>query len=456
MTGGRDHGHNETVREKARPSLPLPRAAACAALLVAAFALACALSPANAAAAPARASAGPAIVSLTAQTATQPLPAAGAAVLLRVRVRDATVCTFLAQRTSFSELFPVGHVACSSGSASLRVPAIANAYETPVALSYTVRASGHGASVVQSISLREAAHPAAVPPTPPPVVPPTTTPPTTTPPPVTTPPVTTPGKPVPPPPVTTPTVTATPGTPSPAPAHLPPVSMRSTNWSGYMIPSSGPLITSVSGAFTVPTLDCAKTPNAGASTWAGIGGVGWSSGGSSGALLQTGVTTDCVNGVQQNYAWWEQYPSTPNQATPFRGLPVVAGDAIAVSVFQTGGAWETRVDDLARGLSGMMVTGQGWGVVSDGSTNFPLQGSTVGVSYAGGYTAEWIVEAYTQADTTTVPLAAYGTVSFTGLLTSLPGWALTANEGVALVQAGSVVSTPSLPSAGGFTLSYTG
>ncbi len=378
-------------------------------------------------------SAGPAIVSLTAQTATRPLPATGASVLLRVSVRNATSCTFLAQRSAFSDLYPLRRVACSQGVASLRVPAIANAYETPVALTYTVRVSGKGAGVERSITLREVAHAAAVQPTPPPVVPPVKTP-TTTPPVVTS---------TPPPP-----------TPGPLPGQLPPPFRQSLNWSGYVIPSSA-LVSSVSGAFNVPTLDCVKTPNAGASIWAGTGGFG----GSSGALLQTGVTTDCVDGVQRNYAWWELYPSVPNHAELFRGLPVVAGDAIQVSVFQTtGGAWETRVDDLGRGLSGVMVMGQGWGVLADGGgTSFPLQGSTADLSYAGGYSAEWIVEAYMQAaDMTLVQLAAYGTVSFTGLATSLPGWALIANEGVALVQAGSVVSTPSLPNAAGFTLSYIG
>lgn len=91
--------------------------------------------------------------------------------------------------------------------------------------------------------------------------------------------------------------------------------------------------------------------------------------------------------------------------------------------------WETRVDDLTTGLSGVMVTGEGWGVFADaGNGTFPKQGSTAGLSYSGGYTAEWIVEDYS-LNGSVVPFVDYGSVDFTGLTTSLSPWYLTANEG---------------------------
>lgn len=235
-----------------------------------------------------------------------------------------------------------------------------------------------------------------------------------------------------------------------------PSTSQSQNWSGYVVPSST-LVTDASGEWTVPTLNCSTTPNAGAATWVGIGGYGWPTGGSSGALLQTGVTTDCVSGVQENVGWWELVPTSPNQNWDFTGFPVSPGDTIQASVFQsTSGTWETRVDDLSTGLSAIMVTGSGWGVYTDGSGgSFTDQGSAVGISYSGGYTAEWVEEDYKSAGALT-PFADYGTVVFSDLGTSLGSWSLTPSEALEIVQDGQVLSTPSAPSGGNFSVSYTG
>jgi hypothetical protein len=232
---------------------------------------------------------------------------------------------------------------------------------------------------------------------------------------------------------------------------------ESTNWSGYIVPSSA-LITAVSGQWTVPTLNCAATPSGSAAIWVGIGGYGWPTGGTSGVLLQTGVRTDCANGVPQYAGWFEEYPSIPNTSKDFIGFPVSPGDSIQASIFQgSSGAWETKVDDLTTGLSGVMVTGEGWGVSADaGDGSFREQGSTAGLSYSGGYTTEWIVEDFTQPDGSLVPFADYGSVSFTGLTTSLAPWSLTTDEGVAMAQNGVVLSTPSPPSNDGFSVTYTG
>ena len=231
----------------------------------------------------------------------------------------------------------------------------------------------------------------------------------------------------------------------------------SPNWSGYVIQSST-MVIDASGAWTVPTLDCAETPNAGVAVWVGIGGYGSPAGGSSGPLLQTGVTMSCINGVQQDVAWWEEYPSNPNDAPDFTSLPIMPGDHVQASVYQTlAGAWATRVDDRTAGLSGWMVTGEGWGVSADHSTSYAPQGSTAGLSYPGGYSAEWIVEDYTDSATgALVPFADYGRVSFSSLLTSLASWSLLPSEAIEIDQAGSVLSTPSLPTGDGFSVAYTG
>jgi hypothetical protein len=55
-------------------------------------------------------------------------------------------------------------------------------------------------------------------------------------------------------------------------------------------------------------LNCKHTTDAGESMWVGTGGAG----GSSGDLLQTGVRSDCIGGVQDNNpSWWEQFPQLP-------------------------------------------------------------------------------------------------------------------------------------------------
>ena len=237
-----------------------------------------------------------------------------------------------------------------------------------------------------------------------------------------------------------------------------PAAVPSPNWSGYVVPSSGPIITGAHGEWVVPTLDCAATPNAGDAIWVGLGGFTGPTGGSSGVLLQTGVTTDCVNGAQQDFGWWEEYPSSPNHLVPFFGFPVYPGNTIAASVYQSSaGAWVTKVDNLSTGLSGIMVTGAGWGVGSDSGTGtFSLQGSTVGLYYSGGYTAEWVVEDYGLSGGSLVSLADYGAVTFSGLTTSLPTWSLTPSDGVEITQGNVVLSTPSLPSGDGFSVNYTG
>jgi len=236
--------------------------------------------------------------------------------------------------------------------------------------------------------------------------------------------------------------------------HKPPFPV-SSNWSGYVVPSATP-VTSVSGEFTVPTLDCAKTRNAGVAAWVGIGGVR-----SADDLLQTGVVSECVAGVQtEDPGWWEEYPE--NAAQFFTNMPISPGDQIEASVSQGADlSWTTRVDDLTTKVSGVMHTGTGgqWGTIrdSDGAPLSPPQDSST-FTYAGGGTAEWIVEDFGNS-IGLVPFADFGTVTFTGLTTSLPAWGLTADEQVGLGdRAGLLLAEPSAPdsSGKGFSVAYPG
>ncbi|HST17741.1 MAG TPA: G1 family glutamic endopeptidase [Gaiellaceae bacterium] len=328
-----------------------------------------------------------------------PLPAAGAPVVVKVRVRNATTCTFLAQRRTFSSLYPVKTVGCASGRATWTVPPIANSHLSSVHVTYGVRVQGaDGQTVRRTVTVTQRAAAAAA--------------------------------------------------PNGAPR-------QSTNWSGYVVPSTTAL-GSVGGRWTVPTLDCSATPNGGVAIWVGIGGYPSPADGAFGSLLQTGITADCIDGAQQNRAWWEQYPSEPNRSADFAGFPISPGDRIEAAVFVgPTGAWQTRVADLTTGLEGLMTIGSGWGIRTDSNGAFTPQGDTSDLSFSGGYTAEWIVEDYAELGSP-VPLAAYGTVDFSDLSTSLPSWSLTGAEGIEIVQGGVVRSAPSAPTPAGFSVSYAG
>ena len=229
----------------------------------------------------------------------------------------------------------------------------------------------------------------------------------------------------------------------------------SRNWSGYIVPSSS-LVTSVSGTFTVPRLNCKHTKDAGESIWIGTGGAG----DGSGDLLQTGVRSDCVGGVQDNNpGWWEKYPPLPE--TDFATLSISAGDSIEATVSQNlDGSWTSRLDDLSKGVSGVMTTGAFYGTMLDSTFGTWLQqeGSTTTLTYAGGTTAEWIVEDFGFSNGKFAPFADFGKVAFTGLTTSLLSWSLTRDEQVGLGAGPLLLAEPSGPDASGrgFSVSYTG
>jgi hypothetical protein len=234
-----------------------------------------------------------------------------------------------------------------------------------------------------------------------------------------------------------------------------PVGQTSPNWAGYSIKSSS-AVTQVGGDWIVPKVNCLRTPYAGATTWVGIGGDAAADGSSTGDLLQTGVTTDCSNGTQQTTAWWELYPSVPNHPWTFKNMDVSPGDHMSASVFQSsdGTHWETHLDDLTTGVSGVLVTGDGWYVSSGGTSSY--QGGAKTLQYTGGTSAEWIEEDYRGGTGNLVALSDFGAVTFTNLSTSVAGWALATDESITLVDAdGTPLATPSSPAAGGFSVLYT-
>jgi hypothetical protein len=234
------------------------------------------------------------------------------------------------------------------------------------------------------------------------------------------------------------------------------IGMASLNWSGYVLPSTDPL-TLVSGEWTVPTLDCGNTPNGSTGTWVGIGGE------DSDALLQTGVNEECVDGVQENFGFWEIVPATPNQSESFSDFPVYPGDTMIATVGYVDNQWLTVIEDVNTGLSGVFEAGGTWAVLSTSSDTIVggIQGNASGYSYSGGYTAEWIQEDVTSASTGSLfSFPDYGSVTFTELKVlpsqpSLPdsdGWEVTSNGALNGVP----ISVPGPYDGSQFTITYAG
>jgi hypothetical protein len=232
-----------------------------------------------------------------------------------------------------------------------------------------------------------------------------------------------------------------------------------SNWSGYVLPTTS-LDTEATGEWTVPTLNCTDTLDGSSSTWVGIGGNTWSDGTSSGALLQTGIEDDCVSGVQMNSGWFEILPSSPNYAETFSNFPVYPGDTIEAIVGYVNGRWATDIEDLSTGLSGVFLVGDGWEVVT--TSTFAsvggLQGFATETSYSGAYSAEWIEEDVTSADSGSLfSLPNYGSVTFFNLRTNLSSWSLSDDDAVEIMNGkNAVVSVPGPVVNDGFTVTYKG
>jgi hypothetical protein len=408
-------------------------------------------------------------------------PAAGAKVVVTVRVRGATSCTFLRQYSSFSSLYVFKTINCAAGSASATLPPIANTSRAQVTLHYVVRVrSAGGVRVQRSVTLRQSANQAPRAPSPTPS--PTPNPAPTAALSITSTSVSSSGGLVVLAYVSTnattcslssspafwvgsnptavnctgtynatvpasssqkqwtftftatdsagesasATQTLTEGAPTPAPVPTG-GSSQSTNWSGYALSGA---FTTVIGTFNVPNLTQASTETSTAE-WVGVDGV------TNTSLIQAGVSEDyspTTNKVQI-YAWWEILPDASVTISPLLVAPS-PGDAITITISeQSPGVWGIRVSDDTKG-----------------------QTFTTVKSYTGPTTsAEWIVEAPTGSDGSTqltlgqyVPNVTFTNVRYTGTATA---GSLTR---IAMVQGGLTLSTPSALSTNGFTVAYGG
>lgn len=165
-------------------------------------------------------------------------------------------------------------------------------------------------------------------------------------------------------------------------------------WGGYAM--TGQTYTSVTGSWTVPSLNCSGTPSSAVSPWIGIDG--WSSD----SVEQIGFDQDCTNGQAGYYPWVEMYPADSIYFTE----TVNAGDHITASVSVSGTTFTLTESD----------TTQGWTKTYHETGSYALS------------SAEAILE---DLGSNIPKVANFGSVNFTNL---------TAN-GVPMASAGSINST---------------
>ena len=141
-------------------------------------------------------------------------------------------------------------------------------------------------------------------------------------------------------------MTYEPGAHLPA-THLPRITsfnaaLKSGNWSGYAdVACSTCAIRYVATSFTVPSVNCAKSPDGSfAGIFAGLDGV------TSKTVEQIGVEAACSGGTASYDAFYEMFPSAP---VAFSGIS--PGDAISMAVYFNGATnhWQLGLTDLTTG-----------------------------------------------------------------------------------------------------------
>jgi hypothetical protein len=133
---------------------------------------------------------------------------------------------------------------------------------------------------------------------------------------------------------------------------LPPTSFPgsiSSNWSGYVWEGAND---GVEGNWTVPTLDCADmgATTGVSSDWVGVNGWNYPNN-----LFQTGVTDECLNGVQTDWAWFtdEADGYNTNQGSSNDVFDDVSpGDVISAEVYlDVNGYWDYQITDQTSGAT---------------------------------------------------------------------------------------------------------
>ncbi len=138
---------------------------------------------------------------------------------------------------------------------------------------------------------------------------------------------------------------------------------KSYNWGGYAV--TGKAFTNAKASWTVPTVNCAVSPNAWVAMWVGIDGY------SDSTVEQTGTLTWCDHKTAVYYAWYEFYPSP---LTTISSITASPGDVMTAEVSYSSSTAEftTTLTDVTTGAT---------------------YSTSQAVSGADRTSAEWIVEA---------------------------------------------------------------
>jgi hypothetical protein len=215
--------------------------------------------------------------------------------------------------------------------------------------------------------------------------------------------------------------------------HLRNANGTSQNWSGYAVesnlnsPSSG-AVSDVKGTWTVPQVSSSGSAHTYSSIWVGIDGY------SDNTVEQTGTEQDWTPSGPVYYAWFEMYPKFAYRIVNF---PLRPGDQISSEVKYVGNSRFTlTIANLTRGV----------------------KFSTTQRHKAQRSSAEWIVEAPYSGGI--LPLADFGTITFTGCSANLSGHAGSISDPAwqydAIIMAdsdGTVKARPSSLSQSGSTFS---
>ena len=198
----------------------------------------------------------------------------------------------------------------------------------------------------------------------------------------------------------------------------------SSNWSGYALSGTTGQYNSITGSWTVPTVQASKGPTY-SSSWIGIDGFNNSN------LIQTGTEQDYYSGSGHYSAWWEILPAAE---TVIPSMTVKPGDLMTASIKNDGnGNWTITINDVTENES-----------------------FTTTQAYTGpGQSAEWIQEAPTIGGHV-AKLANYGQTTFDPGTVNGGNPGLVIADGGVMVQKNAQVSTPSAPDSDtdGFNIAY--
>jgi hypothetical protein len=200
----------------------------------------------------------------------------------------------------------------------------------------------------------------------------------------------------------------------------------STNWAGYAASGSAGDFSNVSANWSQPAVTCAPGETSYSAYWVGLDGY------NSKTVEQIGTASDCKNGTPKYYAWYEMYP----KFGAICSLKVSAGDAITASVSYDRGSAQMRLK-LVDGSDTCTATAKATGSMARSS-------------------AEVIVEAPSSnhGPGSTLDLADFGTVSFTGATVDGAKFAKSSPDEIIMGTKDSVNAQPSSLTKGRFSVTW--